>query len=255
MKKCLVFLAAALFATTALGAEVTTSGLLGVSGESGLVDGATVSDQTITFKPTANGGAILILGYDDSTNEELFRHMIPVKALQLNAANAIFQLKSLAGTTAATVTDKRLLVYSNGRALRTEFSIVGKVTGAFGGAAVDGLGDGNFIWTASTTAVGPSVLTMAKARNDIPGFTSKGWAHSAAYDAIVSGNGGSSDEALCTHLCGNPASAGTESCSGVLAAHGPVCVAACNCYHAGANSWNTCGTSTCESGSPGGGGG
>lgn len=255
MKRILGFLAAALLATAALGAEVTTSGLLGVSGETGLVDGATVSDQTITFKPTANGGAILILGYDDSTNAELYRHMIPVKSLQLNAANPIFQLKAITAVSSAVspAGDKRLAVYSNGRTIRTEFAIVGKVSGAFGGATVDGLGDGSFIWTASTASSGTAVVTIASAT--APGFAN-GWLKSNSYQSIVDGSGhAETDTALCTHICGNPTGASDNQCANMLSARGDACVAACNCHLSGGGYFGTCGTATCDSGTPGGGGG
>lgn len=262
MKKFLGVLFAALLATGVQAAELTTSGLLGASGESGLVDGAVVTDQTVTFKPTAPGGAILIQGFDNTTNAELFSHMLPIKSLQLNAANPIFQLKSFAGTSAA-VTDKRIVVYSGGRTLRTEFMLIGKVSGVFGGATFDGLGDGTYVWTATTSSNmgsvdGGGILTLARTAADTPGATSVGWQMGHQYgggwktnyhllENLTTLSSSHIDEALCASpSCGNPLASTT--CSVYAAANSLACLSVCNCAlnDGGSNTWGNCGATSCN---------
>lgn len=169
MKRILGFLAAALFATAAIGAEVTTSGLLGTSGESGLSE-TTVAEKVVTFKPTAAGGAIMIQVFDDDSGDELLRHSIPVKMLTLNQANTVFTLRDIDSDNVETsVGDQRVVAYAKGHNLRVEFMLAGKVSGTFGGATIDGLGDGLFVWNVTTTGGAGADKTFMSTTKDISG--------------------------------------------------------------------------------------
>lgn len=242
MKRILGFLAAALLATSALGAEVTTTGLLGVSGESGLVDGAVVTAQSLTFKPTAQGGAILLQVFDQADQKELLRHMVPIKNLTLNGVNTILDLRQIpaeADAAAVTVSDNRVIAYSAAINLRVEISLVGKVTGEFGGAKLDGLGDGLFVWTVSTAlpahAVNaePFFATVYSSSNPNYRAPGQGIVKNGAFGAA-----NSAATAICKHICSGGSLPPTNACGAPPYTNGDPCTLACNCVMGGAGNWN-----------------